>query len=87
MQWRSAGKLRVLSFDTENRPLAYLGGDFTTGEITAIAASWEGQQEVRVWLLGETPIRDMLDPFVGLSTEHLAAMVVRRPPHRLPGRR
>lgn len=28
---------RVLDFDIENRPLSYLGSDFTTGEVTAIA--------------------------------------------------
>jgi hypothetical protein len=36
-------KLRILDFDIENRPIAYLGGDFTTGEVTAIAASWVGE--------------------------------------------
>jgi len=37
MKTRSIRKFRILDFDIENRPLAYLGGDFTTGEITAIA--------------------------------------------------
>jgi hypothetical protein len=32
--------LRILDFDIENRPLAYLGQDFTTGEPTMIAACW-----------------------------------------------
>jgi hypothetical protein len=40
--WRGEG-LRILDFDTENRPLAYLGGDFTTGEITAIAWQFIGE--------------------------------------------
>lgn len=31
---------RILDFDIENRPLSYLGSDFTTSEITAIAASF-----------------------------------------------
>src|SRR5262249_41684765 len=31
---------RILDFDIENRPLTYLGGDFTTAEITAIACGW-----------------------------------------------
>ena len=31
---------RVLDFDIENRPLSYLGSDFTTAEITAIAWAW-----------------------------------------------
>ena len=33
----SARPLRVLDFDIENRPLSYLGSDFTTAEVTAIA--------------------------------------------------
>jgi len=32
--------MRVLDFDIENRPLSYLGSDFTTGEVTAIAWAW-----------------------------------------------
>ena len=31
---------RVLDFDIENRPLSYLGSDFTTAEVTAIAWAW-----------------------------------------------
>ena len=53
----------VLDFDIENRPLAYLGPDFTTGEITAIAVSWiPGITEVR--LLGETSLPEMLSWFL-----------------------
>jgi hypothetical protein len=33
----TARPLRVLDFDIENRPLSYLGSDFTTAEVTAIA--------------------------------------------------
>lgn len=43
--------LRVLSWDVENRPLSYLGQDFTTGEITAIAWSWSDPDAVDVLLL------------------------------------
>ena len=32
--------MRVLDFDIENRPLSYLGSDFTTAEVTAIAWAW-----------------------------------------------
>lgn len=32
--------LRILGFDIENKPLAYLGDGFTTAKITAIAACW-----------------------------------------------
>jgi hypothetical protein len=31
---------RVLDFDLENRPLAYLGGDYTTAEVTSVAWAW-----------------------------------------------
>jgi len=31
---------RILDFDIEARPLSWLGGDFVTREITAIAACW-----------------------------------------------
>lgn len=44
--------LRILDFDLENRPLSYLGKDFTTADITAIAASWVGKTEIREWLIG-----------------------------------
>lgn len=43
--------LRILDFDTESRPLNYVGPDFTYGEITAIAAGWADEEEVDVWLL------------------------------------
>lgn len=44
------GKLRVLDFDTENRPLSYLGSDFTTSDVTAIAAGFT-PDDVKVWTL------------------------------------
>lgn len=39
----STSKLRILDFDTENRPLAYLGSDYTSGEVTAIAWQFIGE--------------------------------------------
>jgi hypothetical protein len=57
--------LRILDFDIENRPLSYLGSDFTTAEVTAIAWAWMDQpSEVTVYLLGETELRDILTAFV-----------------------
>ena len=57
-------RLRILDFDIENRPLAYLGQDFTTGEITAIAAMFHGEPtSMRVWLLGRDAPIDMLEGF------------------------
>lgn len=41
MKVQYGGKpLKVLDFDIENRPITYLGSDFTTGEVTAIASAW-----------------------------------------------
>ena len=55
---------RILDFDIENRPLAYLGQDYTTAEITAIAACWDGQpRTMRVWLLGCDEPKAMLEEF------------------------
>lgn len=45
-----SGELRILDFDIENRPLSYGGPDFTFSDITAIAASWEGENEIHVFL-------------------------------------
>lgn len=51
MRLRRSRRLRILDFDIENRPLSYLGSDFTTAEITAIAASWVGEDEVDCYVL------------------------------------
>jgi hypothetical protein len=57
---------RVLDFDIEARPLSYLGADFTTRDVTAIAASWNGSKTVEAMLLGEHDIGEILEWFVGL---------------------
>ena len=60
-----ARPLRVLDFDIENRPLSYLGSDFTTAEVTAIAWAWTDRPSaVTVHLLGETALPDILAAFV-----------------------
>lgn len=57
--------LRVLDFDIENRPLSYLGHDFTTADVTALAWAWaDAPEAVTVRLLGETALSDMLDEFL-----------------------
>jgi len=57
-------KLRVLDIDLENRPLSYLGQDYTTAEITAIAACWDGHpKSMTVWLLGVDDPEDMFEGF------------------------
>ena len=60
----------ILDFDIENRPLSYLGMDYTTCEVTAIAASWvwptgwDDTEGVDCWLLGEVDPVYMLSRFV-----------------------
>ena len=56
---------RVLDFDIENRPLTYLGSDFTTAEVTAIAWAWVDHPEaVTVRLLGDQDLPMILAEFV-----------------------
>lgn len=55
--------LRVLDFDIENRPLSYLGSDFTTAEVTAIAWAWADSSRVTVRLLGEHDLPSILREF------------------------
>lgn len=69
-----ARQMRVLDFDIENRPLTYLGSDFTTAEVTAIAWAWVDRPEaVTVHLLGETDLPAILRAF--LEMYHQADMV------------
>jgi hypothetical protein len=56
--------LRVLDFDLENRPLSYLGQDYTTAEITAIAWCFVGEPHtLTVRLLGVDDPGSMLQEF------------------------
>lgn len=57
---------RVLDFDIENRPLSYLGQDFTTAEITAIAASFGPREPMHCWLLGIHEPVEILEEFRAL---------------------
>lgn len=57
--------MRILDFDIENRPLSYLGSDFTTAEVTAIAWAWtDAPDDVSVYLLGDTDLPTILRRFV-----------------------
>jgi len=38
--WTTTGTLKILDIDLENRPLSYLGMDWTSAEITGIAWAW-----------------------------------------------
>lgn len=58
---------RILDFDIENRPLSYLGHDFTTSEVTAIAAGWVSEERVYCWLLDNGPPIDEALRWVLLS--------------------
>jgi hypothetical protein len=53
---------KILDFDTESRPLTYLGSDFTTSELTAIACSY-GPHHMSCWLLGQDDPKTMLYAF------------------------
>lgn len=64
-----AKKLKILDFDIENRPLSYLGSDFTTSEVTAIAASFVGKRKVYSWFLGVDEPAIILEEFVALYNE------------------
>lgn len=66
LRLRSVGPFRILDFDIENRPLSYLGMDFTTADITAIAASFVGEKKVHVWLLGVHTGEEILESFHAL---------------------
>lgn len=62
MQKRKLGSIKILDFDTESRPLTYLGSDWTTSELTAIACSF-GPHHMSCWLLGQDDPVTMLWSF------------------------
>lgn len=65
----TSGQLKILDFDIENRPLSYLGMDFTTSDVTAIAAGWTDSNVVHVWALGEVDTVTMLKGFLEMYNE------------------
>jgi hypothetical protein len=64
-------RARTLDFDIEARPLSWLGGDFVTREVTAIAARFidAPKKDTHVWLLGVDDPVDMLEGFRALYNE------------------
>lgn len=64
--------LRILDFDTEQRPLSYWQPDNPTAEITAIASCWIEKDQygdhifgsMQVDLLGDLPLSEVLSRFV-----------------------
>lgn len=62
--------MRVLDFDVECRPLTFLGSDFNTKEITAMAWAWTDRpDDVTCYLLGDTDLPTMLRAFVDAYTQ------------------
>ena len=57
---------RVLDFDCEARPLSWIGGDYVSKEVTAIACSFIGDARVYCWLLGDPSHR--VPPDLQLAT-------------------
>jgi hypothetical protein len=58
--WRKVRPLRVLDWDLENRPLNYVGDDFTFSEITAIAWKFIGEPgPIDCLCLGEVAYPDL----------------------------
>lgn len=66
---RTTTKIKVLDFDIENRPLSYLGSDFTTSDITAIACSFIGEGKVWCWMLGHHTPRELIENFLPFYNE------------------
>lgn len=62
-------RVRWLDIDSECRPITYLGQDFTTGDLTAIAAGWVGEEGVSCWWLPRHTAKEMLRGFVALYNE------------------
>ena len=70
LKWVGPG-LKILDFDTETRPITYLGSDFTTGEPTALAWGFahEGRRGIRCYAVsheghkGIDQRREMLEAF------------------------
>ena len=54
--------IRILDFDIENRPLSYLGSDYTTGEVTSIAWSFLDEHDVHC---------EVLTPSIEASTRRM----------------
>ena len=63
---RTKRRMAILDFDIENRPLSYKGRDWTTSEVTAIAASFGPDEPMHCWLLGVNDPVDMLREFRAL---------------------
>lgn len=70
MRLKHKGTLRILDFDVEARPDAFLGGDLTTRSLTSISACWvDSPEELHTWQLVADgrphmeQLREMLEGF------------------------
>lgn len=62
---QSKRKVKILTFDIENRPLTYWAPDKPSAEITAIASCWNSDiNSMEVLLLGREEPEDILTRFV-----------------------
>lgn len=59
-----ARPMRILDFDVEARPLSWIGGDYVSKEVTAVAWAWVGETTATAYLLGETDPREILESFL-----------------------
>jgi hypothetical protein len=77
---------RILYFDIENRPLTYMGNDYTSGDVTVIAAGWDhvGVESVDARMIGPVPMHWLkpayatLYPFGTVTNEEMLAWFVRQ---------
>jgi hypothetical protein len=68
-QTRVRKSLKILDFDIENRPLTYMGNDFTSADVTAIAWSWTHQKKIHCKLIPVHSYEDMLLSFLEAYNE------------------
>lgn len=62
-----ARPLRVLDVDVEARPLHWIGGDYVSKEITAMAWAWtDAPEDVSCFVLGDTDPAEMLRAFLAV---------------------
>lgn len=63
-------ELKILDFDCEARPLSWIGQDYVTKEVTAIAWKFIGaKSKPKVVMIGETSSEDMLEQFLLVYNE------------------
>jgi len=80
MESKVKSTFKILDLDIECRPLSFLGSDFMTKEITAIACKFLGEKKVHCWALGESTMPEILEGFLeqynkaGLVTGHYVTM-------------